>query len=119
MKILQNKKKFFISSLIFLFGPNIVFAQGVISLIDSGFSIITSILIPLAYALCLLYFFWGVAKYIKGGASSDKAVEEGKKVMIWGIVGLFVATSVWGIVEFIRNELGIKEIINASVQTKK
>lgn len=72
--------------------------------------IINNILIPLAFALCLFYFFWGVAKYIRSGAGGEKAAEEGKQVMVWGIVGLFIATSIWGIITFIRTELSIPKI---------
>jgi hypothetical protein len=84
--------------------------NGIIGIIDAASGIITKVLIPLAFALCLLYFFWGVAKYIRMGAGSDKAAEEGKRVMIWGIVGLFVAFSIWGIITFIQDELGIPPI---------
>lgn len=76
--------------------------------------IINNILIPLAFALCLFYFFWGVVKYIRSGAGGDKAVEEGKQIMVWGIVGLFIATSIWGIITFIRTELGVPDIQNIS-----
>jgi len=85
-----------------------------IGLIDSATSIITSILIPMAFALCLFYFFWGVMKYIRTGAGSDEASKEGKNVMIWGVVGLFVAFSVWGIITFMRDELGIQNVINVN-----
>ncbi|MEK7634940.1 MAG: hypothetical protein AAB446_00700 [Patescibacteria group bacterium] len=81
-----------------------------IALIDSAFALINNILIPMAFAFCLFYFFWGVAKYIRTGAGSEKTAEEGKKTMIWGLVGIFVAFSVWGIIIFIRNELGIPGI---------
>lgn len=83
-----------------------------IELIDAASGIVTDILIPLAFALCLLYFFWGLAKYIRMGAVSDKAAEEGKRIMIRGIVGIFVAFSIWGIIIFIQNELGIPGIDN-------
>lgn len=86
--------------------------MGITGIIDAAFKLITEILIPLAFALCLLYFFWGVAKYIKDGAGSDKAAEEGKRIMGWGIVGLFVAFSVWGIISFIKSELGIPDTEN-------
>ncbi len=79
-------------------------------LIDSAFKIVNNGLIPLAFSLCLLYFFWGVAKYIREGAGSDKAAEEGRRIMVWGVVGMFVAFSVWGIVTFIRKELGLKNV---------
>ncbi len=86
--------------------------MGIIELIDGVSGIITSKLIPLAFALCLFYFFWGVAKYIRTGAGSEKESREGKKVMVWGIVGLFVAFSVWGIIAFMKRELGIPNVQN-------
>lgn len=86
-----------------------------IELIDSAFNIVRNILTPLAFSLCLLYFFWGVAKYIKTGATSDKAAQEGKKIMFWGIIGLFVASCVWAIVTFIQNELGIPPIVSPNI----
>jgi hypothetical protein len=92
-----------------------------IDLIHSAFNITTSTLVPLAFALCVFYFFWGVAKYIRGGAGSDKATEEGKNIMIWGIVGIFVAFSIWGIISFIRTELTIPDISNVekpNIQSK-
>lgn len=87
-----------------------------IDLINTAFGIVKDILIPLAFALCLFYFFWGVAKYIRTGAGSEEAAKEGKKVMIWGIIGLFVAFSIWGIISFIKSELGLPDIENVSKQ---
>jgi len=80
--------------------------------IKAATSLITSTLIPVAFALCLLYFFWGVVKYIRS-AGGEK--DEGKKVMIWGIVGLFVAFTIWGIVRFIQSELNISPIKNIPI----
>lgn len=87
-------------------------AAGITDFIDAGYSIINSILIPLAFLIALLYFFWGVAQYIRSGAGDEKGAAEGRKVMIWGIVGLFIAASIWGIITFIRKELGIPDIQN-------
>jgi len=64
--------------------------------------IVTDMLVPLAFILALLFFFWGIAKYIRS-AGSEK--DEGKKVMVWGIVALFVMASVWGLVAFLQGEL--------------
>jgi len=90
--------------------------KGIIEIIEVASKIITSTLIPLAFALCLLYFFWGVAKYIKDGAGSDKAAEEGKRIMTWGVIGLFVAFSIWGIIKFIQGEFQINPIEKATIQ---
>jgi hypothetical protein len=84
--------------------------------IDSAFAIINNTLIPMAFTLCLLYFFWGIFKYIKEGATSDKAAEEGRRIMGWGIVGIFVVFSVWGIISFIQTELDIDPITNVQFQ---
>lgn len=102
-------KKFILISLTI---PLFASAAGVTGIIDAAFGIVKNILIPLAFALCVLYFFWGVAKYIRTGAGSEKAAEEGKQVMIWGLVGLFIAFSIWGIISFIRVELNIPPIEN-------
>ncbi len=90
--------------------------MGIIGLIDASFRIITQVLTPLAFALCLLYFFWGLVKYIRVGAQSEEAAKEGRQVMVWGTVGLFVVFSVWGIITFIQNELGVPPIQNVDRQ---
>ncbi len=51
--------------------------------------------IPIAIALGLLLFIWGLVMYI--GGSGDRK-EEGKNKMIWGVLALFIMVSVWGIV---------------------
>ena len=73
----------------------------------SALDIINKALIPIAFSLCLVYFFWGVVKYLK---AEGQGKAEGRSIMIWGVVGLFVASSVWGIITFIRTELKIPEI---------
>jgi predicted PurR-regulated permease PerM len=87
-----------------------------LDLINAATNIITDILIPLAFALCLFYFFWGVAQYLRTGAGSEEAAQEAKGVMVWGIVGIFVAFSIWGIIKFIQNEVGIQPIENVNKQ---
>jgi hypothetical protein len=84
-------------------------------LISAVSNIVTGVLLPLAFTLCLFYFFWGVVKYLRTSASSADAAKEAKGVMIWGIVGLFVAFSVWGIIALIQSELGIPGINNITL----
>lgn len=73
-------------------------------ILDSAYNIVTDILIPMVFVLALLVFFYGIVKYVwSEGAGKD----EGKKIMIWGVVALFVMSSVWGIVAFVRIELGV------------
>jgi hypothetical protein len=67
-------------------------------------SLIKFHVIPLLFVIALLLFFWGIVKYLW---SVGAGKEEGKKIMIWGIVALFVMSSIWGLVSFIGTSLGI------------
>ncbi len=52
-----------------------------------------------------LYFIWTVIQYITAKDADSRKEYRGK--MVAGIVGLFVIVSVWGIVYFIGNTLGL------------
>src|SRR3989344_2846365 len=63
-------------------------------------------LIPIVFALCLLVFLWGLVMFIaKSGDETER--KEGKQKMLWGIIALFVAVSIWGITNFIGTTLDI------------
>lgn len=88
---------------ILAFGPMLALAQT-----SPNFSYIESLMneakrlvglaLPLVVAIALLVFFWGIVQFIAGGEAKR---DEGKKHMIWGIVGLFVMVAVWGLVGFL------------------
>jgi len=101
-----------------LLAPSILFAQipgfpdtpggggggrGIEGLIAKFGSIVGS-LIPIVVGLALLVFFWGLVKFILASGSED-AKDQGKRIMIWGLIALFVMVSVWGLVSFIQNAL--------------
>ncbi len=52
--------------------------------------------------LALVAFFWGLVKYIYSAGSGK---DEGKMIMVWGVVALFVMVSVWGLVKLISNTI--------------
>ena len=99
------KKFTLIASLLAL--PSFAFAQNFTSIINTASGVI-NLVIPLLVALALLAFFWGLVVYIwKSGGEDDK--DRGKKIMIAGIVSLFVMISIWGIIKIIGNTFGIQE----------
>ena len=88
--------------------PVFAFAQTLtnLSTLVSSIGGIVNIAIPIVFSLALLAFFWGLVKYIFAqGDETSKA--DGKKIMLWGLVALFVGASVWGIVQFARTNLGV------------
>ncbi len=63
-----------------------------------------ALLIPVLIGLALLFFFWGLARFILK-AGDLKAREDGKNIMIWGIIALFVMVSLMGLIAFAKKEL--------------
>jgi len=62
---------------------------------------INDVMVPLVFAVAFIAFLWGVFNYfIVGGADEEKR-ETGKKFAMWGIIALFVMTSVWGLVNLL------------------
>lgn len=70
------------------------------------FGYVVNLLIGALAAVALLAFIWGIVKYI-AAAGDEKAAKEGKSIMIYGVIALFVLFSVWGLVDFIGREFGI------------
>lgn len=76
----------------------------IIGIFDAG----VRMLIPIALALALLFFFWGLAKFI-WNSGDEKALEAGRRIMLWGTVTLFVLVSIWGIMTFFAQSFGITQ----------
>ena len=87
--------------------PSMVFAafpsdlKGVIEMFTNiGLSII-----PFLGAVAFLVFVWGVARFIRS-AGSEKEIKDSKNLLIWGVIGLFVLVTIWGIIAFLSSEFG-------------
>ena len=63
---------------------------------------------PIIVALALIFFFYGLAKYILNSGDEEKRTE-GKGIMIWGIIALFVMVSVWGLVNLLANTFEVND----------
>lgn len=85
------------------FASNYVYGSGS-TITDIIFFMINLInqAVVLVVALALLFFFWGVAKFILNADNEEKR-KEGKSVMMWGIIALFVMLFVWQIVNILAN----------------
>ncbi len=63
-----------------------------------------NLLLPLSVGAALLFFFWGLAIFVRDSGDGKKT-PEGRQKMIWGVVILFVMVSVWGIVRFLQEDV--------------
>ena len=62
-------------------------------------------IIPLLGAIAFLMFVIGVGRFIRS-SGNDTERQKTKNLLIYGIIGLFVLTTIWGIIAFIRKEFG-------------
>lgn len=60
----------------------------------------------LLMTLVLVVFFWGLARFILS-AGDERGRTNGRSMMLWGIVGIFVLVSLWAIVYFFTGSLGL------------
>ena len=98
-----------IIAILAFFAPALAFAQvGLVSGTNGGLiGVIGGLLntiIPILITLAVIYFIWGVVQYVTTGDAEKK--EQGQQHMIWGLIGLFVIVSMWGLVAILSNTFG-------------
>lgn len=59
-----------------------------------------SAFVPFALTLSVLFFLWGLARFVYN-SGDEKSHEEGRQVMIWGVIAIFILVSIWGIARII------------------
>jgi hypothetical protein len=90
----------------FIFFPFITLAYNdMLGIIYSVPDILNGVVF-LIVGLAVLAFLWGIVKYLMSGGD-EKQLEESKKFMLWGIVGITIMVSVWGIISILGNMFGI------------
>jgi len=65
---------------------------------------ILKLALPLIISLAVVWFVFNVFWYAVAGDEEKKA--KAKTQMIWGIVGIFVMVSVWGLVGILQSTFG-------------
>lgn len=70
-------------------------------------TLIINPLIGLLFAAALALFVWGAGQFILNSGDATKR-DEGKKNLLYGIIGLFIMASVFGILQVVTNTFGIE-----------
>jgi hypothetical protein len=71
--------------------------QDVVVIVQGIVREIINPIIGVLFALALFYFLYGLTVFIVNAGDTAKR-EEAKSHMFWGLVGLFVMVSAWGII---------------------
>lgn len=127
-KIKRHLDKIFISGLALVL-PMTTFAQSSSCLADFKkegtlgalfeylICLAQSSIVPLLFVVAMVAFIWGVVQFVAGADNEEKR-EKGRQFMIWGIVGLAVMVSVWGLVSIFTKSFGIDNNIKAPTLPK-
>ncbi len=103
----NNLTKIGVGAAMFLL-PAVAFAQYSVQNSSGLFNAIQSILnavIPIIIALAVVYILWGIVQsFIKG---SDEERKAGHMKILYGIIGLFVMISIWGLVNILVGTTGL------------
>ena len=63
-------------------------------------------IINLLFVLATLMFLWGMVQYVVGSQGDETKLKKGRQIMIWGIFGMFIMASAWGIVKILCQYFG-------------
>ena len=67
--------------------------------------------VPFIIALTVVVILWGIFNYVAKGGEEEKRTE-GKRFIVYGIIGLFLMTSVWGLVNILVKSFEIDNTID-------
>lgn len=82
-------------------------ALSIVGFLNKINKLILNPIIALLFAIALLIFFWGIFQFIQSEASDAKKRSEGKGKIVWGLVGMLIMFSAYGIIRLILNTFGI------------
>ena len=76
------------------------------SFITNIVKVIINPAIQVILAVAVLYFLWGVWTFVKN-SNSPEGREDGARHIGYGLIGIFVMISVFGIMAFIQNAFNL------------
>lgn len=92
-----------------LFPIHIAYAvDDVETLIGKFNQLILNPLIDMMFVVAFAFFLYGVFEFIVGGSKNAEKKTKGKSHMFWGIIGMVIMFSVFGIIKFIMTTIGAK-----------
>lgn len=76
------------------------------TIIEKVNDLILTPIIYLLFALATAYFLFGLLKFIMN-QDNDEAQSAGKQHMVWGVIGIAIMVSVWGILNLVNESVTV------------
>ena len=74
-------------------------------LLDASIGLVKGTLLSVAFGIGVLMFFFGLLKYVYSLTKEEK--KEARFILTWGIIVMFLISSIWGVIKFVQGEFGI------------
>lgn len=88
----------------FLF-PRVAYAADITSLMSKVNRVIINPIILLLFGVALLVFLWGIVEFLSS-PDNEQTKQEGKRHMLWGILGMAIMIGAFGIMQLIIATFG-------------
>lgn len=112
-------KRVLVVSLVFL--PFVAFATDIATFMGRVNKYLLNPLILLLFVLAVLLFIVGLVQFL-ANTGSEEGRATGKQHMIWGLVGILIMASVFGIMKLLINSFSLKgppKTINLKVSNQE
>ncbi len=92
-------------------------SSDILDLEDSVLELLGSI-VPIIIGIAVVFFLWAGVRFMRAEDNSEER-QNARDLMIYGIVGILVMVSLWGIIQFFGNVLGITPGSDKNLDTFK
>ncbi len=111
MKTISHLNRFLIPALTLaaVAAPFIASAQGqdLLTPIAKNVLELVRVLVLIVFVLAVVAFGWGIVKFIFAGGDPT-AIGKAKTFLLWGVIGMAVMASLFGLITFMQNYFGVK-----------
>ncbi len=88
-----------------LMAPFMVFAQTTVLTIIATLRQLANSFIPLCMVIAVAAFLWGIVQFITAAGDEEK-IKAARGSIIYGLIGIFVMVSFWGIIQVFGSTFG-------------
>ena len=82
-------------------------AQDLVTPIANNILKTVNVFVTIVFVLAVVAFGWGIVQFIFA-AGDPTTLAKAKQFLLWGVIGIAVMASIFGVVTFLQNYLGVK-----------
>ena len=80
--------------------------QDVVNIVNNVLTVVR-IMVTIVFVLSIVVFGWGIVQFILA-AGDPTLVAKAKQFLFWGVVGMAVGATIFGLVEFLQRYFGLR-----------